>query len=158
MADYVLRDKDVNIAGVQPDTLAAFTRMAAEYRAKTGKPIQVNSGYRSLELQQKLHAADPSHAAKPGKSMHNYGHALDIQTEDADRLASLGLLDKYGFHRPLMKPGIKFPETWHIELKGLDYNKIRAVGYQVAAGGTAVLLLVALGVAVLAYVRTTVVR
>jgi hypothetical protein len=78
-----------------------FASMAGEYYDLTGGNIQVNSAKRS------------------GKgSVHNYGYAIDINSSDANELNKLGLLDKYGFHRPLLNWG-KYPggknEPWHIE-------------------------------------------
>ena len=132
----------VNLTGLTPDTLARFTAMAEDYRAATGKRIQVNSAYRSPQEQAALYAANPAKAAAPGRSMHNYGYALDIQSEQADQLDTLGLLRKHGFHRPLMAPWVRNKESWHIERAGLNYAKIRA------AGGVSIGILLALAAGV----------
>lgn len=147
MAAYTLFNKAVNLEGLQPDTLAKFKAMAAEHFALTGKPIQVNSAYRSGVKQAELYARDPLHAAKPGFSMHNYGHALDLNSADVDSLMSHGLLAKYGFWRPLMQPKIKNKESWHIEPVGLNYAAIRKAGYRVMTTGAIVLVIGGLALA-----------
>jgi LAS superfamily LD-carboxypeptidase LdcB len=85
--------------------------MALDYKNETGKDITVTSGYRSVQKQAELYAKDPTKAAKPGSSLHNFGYAIDVNSSDANKLSTLGLLDKWGFSRPLMGMG----EPWHIE-------------------------------------------
>lgn len=90
-----------DLFGLQPDMLDTFGAMADEYYGMTGENIQVNSAKRS----------------GGGRSVHDYGWALDIQSADANKLSDMGLLEKYGFHRPLLnwgKLGGK-DEPWHIE-------------------------------------------
>lgn len=84
-----------------------FNKMIAEY----GKPVQVNAAHRSNEEQQQLWdegtpTSDPNKrmrkgnpVAKPGKSKHNTGRAIDLQSSQVDELDKLGLLSKYGFNR-----------------------------------------------------------
>ncbi len=135
----------VDIQHLDPDTLSRFLRMAREYHDTTGNTIQVNSGYRSIEKQAQLHAQDPVRNAPPGRSMHNYGYALDLQSTDAERLEKAGLLRKYGFWRALMGPKVKNKEAWHIERQGLDYAAVRASrGFRLATRGGAVLLVAVL--------------
>jgi predicted chitinase len=100
--------------------------MAAEYRQKTGKKITVSgprSAYRTYEQQVQIYkTARPGYAATPGSSNHGFGFALDINTADANRAESLGLLKKYGLHRPMMSP--RLYEPWHLEPVGLDKSKL----------------------------------
>jgi uncharacterized protein YcbK (DUF882 family) len=96
---------------VNSSMLYRFKGMAAEYNAKTKKKIQVNSALRSYAEQARLHKRNPRKAAKPGHSRHESGLAIDINTEDAIALTKMGLMEKWGFHRPLIRMG----ETWHIE-------------------------------------------
>ena len=113
----------VDYQGMNPQFKKNFELMAAEYKAATGKNILITSGYRSIEKQAELYnSMPPGMAAKPGSSLHNFGWAMDINTTNANELASMGLLDKYGFHRPLLASK---GETWHIEPKGIDKNKIK---------------------------------
>jgi len=133
------------IQGLQPDMLRDTLAMAAEFKAATGSNLRINSGYRSTEHQRMLYKRNPLQAAKPGRSMHEYGLAIDVPTVQADKLAALGLLRKYRLHRPLTRAHIRNKEPWHIERVGLDYATIRAKGYTpVIAGGGALLLGVAL--------------
>jgi len=127
MADPLRLMPGANILDLESDTLARLRSMAVEYMQRTGRPLQVNSGYRSLEQQAALNAANPAKAAPAGRSMHNYGFAVDIQPDQAEVLAASGLLAKHGFHRPLILPGVKYQEAWHIERVGLDYKKVRAL-------------------------------
>lgn len=77
---------------------------------KTGKKIQLNSGYRSPEEQAELYAKlGPPKAAPPGRSRHESGLAIDMNSPDANKAAELGLMQKYGFTRPVRG------ETWHVE-------------------------------------------
>ena len=112
--------KDSDFDGLEPNTLSNLKAMGAEYADTYGKKIQVNSAFRSIEEQQKLKDTLGSKAAAPGKSMHNYGLAVDINTTDADAAEYSGLFDKYKFTRPVRG------ETWHVEPKGIDRAAIRA--------------------------------
>jgi hypothetical protein len=131
---------------LQPDTLRKFTAMALEYQSLTGKSIPGNSAKRDPAAQAALYAKDPLHAAPPGRSMHEYGYAIDSDTAVVDDLDKRGLLRKYGFWRPLMQPKVKHKESWHIEPIGLNYAKIRK---GVAVGSAALLAALAITLAVL---------
>lgn len=135
----------VDVGGLRPKVRDAFTAMAQEFLDTTGQKIYVTSAYRSTQQQAALHALNPLKAAKPGRSMHEYGYAIDIGSSYANRLVHMGLLDKYGFCRPMMRTGINNKEPWHIEPKGLVYSAIRAAGYIPTRTGMSVLL-VALGI------------
>jgi hypothetical protein len=82
------------------DVKQKFIDMIAEH----GKPIQINAAMRSEQEQQVLYdkwiangkIGNP--VAKPGKSNHNYGRALDLNSSQVTALASSGLLSKYGFN------------------------------------------------------------
>ena len=117
-----LASRDVNLNGLNKDVYNNFVGMANEYFEKTQKSVQVNSAYRSIEDQKRLFDTLPSgYVASPGKSMHNYGYAIDINSKDANNLNSMGLLKKWGFHQPF-----KNKEPWHIEPFGIDRAKIRS--------------------------------
>ena len=117
-----LASRDVNLNGLNKDVYNNFVGMVNEYFEKTQKSVQVNSAYRSIEDQKRLFDTLPSgYVASPGKSMHNYGYALDINSKDANNLNSMGLLKKWGFHQPF-----KNKEPWHIEPFGIDRAKIRS--------------------------------
>ena len=108
--------------------------MANEYNQKFGGSILMTSGYRSNEEQQRLFEKyGPGRAARPGRSMHNFGYAIDIDnkmTGAGDTLETSGLLKKYGFTRPMAH------EPWHIEPIGLkeQYANIQSGGKMVDSG------------------------
>ena len=104
------------LAGMHPNMLKLFKGMAEEYGELTGKKIFVNSGYRSYEEQAAQYKADPMKAAAPGRSLHEFGLAVDIDSKTADELESLGLMRKYGFTRPVGG------EPWHLEMAGIQKN------------------------------------
>ena len=88
--------------------------MAQEYGERTGKKILVTSGVRSMSEQEALYKKDPKKAAAPGKSLHEFGLAVDISPETANELDKLGLMRKYGFTRPVGQ------EPWHVEMAGIQ--------------------------------------
>lgn len=118
-----LRDGS-RLDGLSPAMLKQFLGMAEEYGRLTGKTIGVNSGSRTFEQQAELYKKYPGKAAKPGRSLHEYGLAVDIDQSVADELDKLGLMKKYGFTRPVGG------EPWHIEpaliQKSLDLAKSNA--------------------------------
>lgn len=96
----------VDVANLNPGMWQNFTMMATEYNQRTGKTIDVNSGYRSYDLQNTLYnnwkAGKSTYpAAAPGHSLHNFGLAIDINKSQANELKRMGLLDKYGLSQPL---------------------------------------------------------
>lgn len=108
--------KKEKIYNLDPNVRELFTGMAKEYFALTGKSIPVNEAFRSYEDQAALYNKMPGKAAKPGNSTHEFGLALDINSEAANELDKLGLMRKYGFTRPIGG------ETWHIEPAGIALN------------------------------------
>jgi hypothetical protein len=81
---------------LDPSVRSRFTQMAAEYNQQTGKSLQVNSAFRSPQEQADVNpGTNPK--ALPGRSLHNVGRAVDINSGQVTELASAGLLSKYGF-------------------------------------------------------------
>lgn len=118
-----LADKDVDVAGMVQAFMVVFYAMIGEAVQRGAlKSVLVNSANRSFAKQKTLYDAyirDPKRnpmAAKPGKSRHNFGIAIDIESDHANALAKAGLLEKYGFTRPLVNHPRK-PEPWHLESK-----------------------------------------
>lgn len=111
LAKYVrLKDSSVDINGLNPQLKTRLAGMSKEYYEQTGKKIQLNSGYRSPEEQAELYAKlGPPKAAPPGRSRHESGLAIDMNSPDANKAVELGLMQKYGFTRPVRG------ETWHVE-------------------------------------------
>ena len=112
--------KGVHIEQMKPEFASRFAGMAKEYMDKTGKKIIVTDAYRSTEEQARLYAMKPHLAAPPGRSRHEKGMAMDIDTAQANQLYASGLMEKYGFYRPMYPPWGGGPgrktEGWHIEL------------------------------------------
>jgi hypothetical protein len=96
---------------LNPTVLNSFVQMATEYFNSTGKKLQVNSAYRSMEEQAKVNSGTNPKAA-PGKSLHNQGKALDINSSEVSELQSMGLLGRHGFS-PLANdpPHIQMPSA-----------------------------------------------
>lgn len=115
-AQYIKLGPDAKIDGMNQMLLKNLYGMAEEFYQKTGKMIVINSGKRSYEEQMALYQSNPEKAAKPGKSLHEFGLALDIPSVYTDQLENLGLMRKYGFTRPVGK------EPWHTEPAGIQVN------------------------------------
>lgn len=137
LEEYVKKqNSSVDLDGLDPAMKERLAGLAYEYHERTGDKIQVNSAYRSREKQAELYARlGPGRAAPPGRSRHESGLAVDINSTDAERAIQLGLMDKYGFTRPV--PG----ETWHVEPKesagrGAPDNPYEPGKPIVAAAGT----------------------
>jgi len=81
---------------LNPTVLNNFVQMASAYFNNTGKKLQVNSAFRSMEEQAKVNSGSNPRAA-PGKSLHNVGKAVDINSSQVSELQSSGLLGQYGF-------------------------------------------------------------
>lgn len=109
--------KTANVGGMDPEFMGAFSQMADEYKAKTGKPLVINDAFRTREQQAEGYRRKPNLVAPPGHSLHEKGMAMDIDEGQAADLDRLGLFEKYGFYRPMMTkaPGKKY-EPWHIQL------------------------------------------
>lgn len=120
--NWVPEDGDVNMSGVDAHVRQNFEMMAAQYKSETGKPILVTSAYRDNAKQAFLHKKDPSQAAPPGRSLHNFGFALDIGKKEAHYLDTKDYLEKYGFHRPLLSKN----EPWHIQPINIDKKTVMA--------------------------------
>lgn len=110
---FSTNNANVDFDNLDPGAKASFESMAKEYRSMGGtKPLSIESARRSTEKQAKLYAANPSIAAKPGRSLHERGKALDIDRATAGELESMGLLSKYGFARDVKG------EPWHLSYRG----------------------------------------
>lgn len=111
---FIRLERGVSLEGVNPALLNNFKAMAQEYGELTGKSILVTSGYRSSAQQEALYRKDPSNAARPGRSLHEFGLAVDVNSADLNQLDKMGLMRKYGFTRPVGG------EPWHMEPAGLQ--------------------------------------
>lgn len=104
------KDSGVDWTGLKQGMKDRFMAMAIDYHQQTGNKVQINSANRTYAKQAELYRIyGPRRAAPPGRSKHESGVAIDIQSTDAQRMIRLGLFEKYGFYRPYRS------ETWHIE-------------------------------------------
>jgi hypothetical protein len=96
---------------LNPAVLNSFVQMASAYFNSTGKKLQVNSAFRSMEEQANVNSGTNPKAA-PGKSLHNLGKAVDINSSQVSELKSSGLLGQHGFS-PLANdpPHIQMPSA-----------------------------------------------
>jgi len=88
-------------AGLKSDFASRLQAANDAWQAQTGKPIQINSGYRTPEKQIKLwnsRGSNPNLVAKPGTSLHETGEAADIPADIPDTF-----LNQFGLHRPYGK-------------------------------------------------------
>jgi hypothetical protein len=107
-----LKDSSIDLAGMDPAVKKRLAAVAYEYFNNTGKKIQINSAFRDPKEQAELFAKYGSpRAARPGKSKHEVGLAVDMNSVDANKAIGMGLFDKYGFQRPIAS------EPWHVEAK-----------------------------------------
>ena len=107
-----LKDASIDLAGMDPAVKKRLAAVAYEYFNNTGKKIQINSAFRDPKEQAELFAKYGSpRAARPGKSKHEVGLAVDMNSADANQAIGMGLFDKYGFQRPIAS------EPWHVEAK-----------------------------------------
>lgn len=117
---------------LQPSVYNSFLAMANEYYQNSGKKLQVNSAYRSAEEQAGTNSGNNPKAA-PGKSLHQQGKALDINSSQRTELASMGLLAKHGFRLP------GFEDPPHIEMPQAATGGVLSgpnTGYQAMLHGT----------------------
>lgn len=97
---------------------------------ESGEPIQLNSGFRTLDEQKAAFAdyqAGGATAATPGSSNHEFGLAADLQLTDRQR----SLLPKFGLGLPV--PG----EDWHVEVVDPDLKAKQTAVNLGTAGGSA---------------------
>lgn len=117
---YMKIQPGVKLDGLNPTLLKQFKSMVQEYGETTGKSVIITSGYRDRATQEELYRKDPSKAAKPGRSLHEFGLALDVNSADLDAMDKAGLMRKYGFTRPVGG------EPWHTEPAGIQVNLDKA--------------------------------
>ncbi len=124
--NYPLDNLKLNIPAekvyaIEPEMFDLLIAMAKEYHEKTGRKLVINSAFRTQEDQARIAREKGGvGVAKPGRSLHEFGLAVDISSNNAEELDKLGLMKKYGFTRPLAG------EAWHIENTGVSVNPNRA--------------------------------
>ena len=111
-----------NVSRLNPELQKALAGALAEYRDQTGRLATITSGHRTSEEQSRI--SSPYMKARSGKSRHETGNAVDISSRDAAEMERLGILQKYGLHRPY---GDKDPV--HIELRNGGQGSPDEIGY-----------------------------
>jgi hypothetical protein len=105
----------------RPEVVNAYKRMKRAYeKDNPGQTLQVNSGFRSFKEQEEIRAhwikkGKPKNAARAGRSLHQNGIAIDINTNKADPPEKITKIYKwlsenattYGFVRTVKS------EPWH---------------------------------------------
>lgn len=106
--------KNPNLSKLEPSFWNNFEGMVGEYYDKTGNFVQINSAYRNQ-----------------GNSVHGAGYAIDINSPEANDMEKMGLMKKWGFHRPLLS-WKKKKETWHVEpYPGPEYGARNTNNYPI---------------------------
>jgi hypothetical protein len=104
---------------LRADAAQAFAQLNEQFKAKFGREICLQQGYRSYAEQVAIKATRGYMAASPGTSMHGMGVAFDLCTGD-DSGAPKAWFDAtaaaYGFDNPDWAKFSKF-EPWHWEYK-----------------------------------------
>jgi DNA replication initiation complex subunit (GINS family) len=138
LSGVVTTQSGVDISQFNPEFEKRVAAMAADFKAKTGKPLLITSGYRSNEKQKDLYdkkvaelggnvaaarkmVAEPMPPLGNGRgSFHLKGLAIDINSKGAaglnvlagPRTAPTGWLESFGLIRPVPN------EDWHVQPSG----------------------------------------
>lgn len=104
-----------SLTGVNPSLAQRIQQVAREFKVKTGRDVNVTSAVRTPEEQAKLYADYQAGRSKypvapPGRSKHDQGLAIDVDSQIANQLDNMGLLAKYGLGRPVPRDPV------HIEV------------------------------------------
>lgn len=113
---FITLSNGTKLDGMNPVMLRQLKGMIQEFGETTGEKVIVTSGTRTTAEQEALHRKDPTKAAKPGRSLHEFGLAVDIDSKTLNRMEEMGLMKKYGFTRPIGG------EPWHTEPAGIQGN------------------------------------
>lgn len=138
---YTSLNGNIDLKGMNTKFMTLFYAMIGD-AIKKGviKRVDINSAYRSPEKQQQLYAQYLRNgkplAAKPGKSNHERGIAIDINSVQANALASAGLLFHWAFFRPLLNHK-SHPEPWHVEHAYFSAGASTGKATQTGAGAQA---------------------
>ena len=137
---------NVNIKDLDSNFVNNLIGLAEEFALETpGKKIGIVSAFRSKEYQKKLWDEKYKQLASkhpdwseeqlknetrkwvaiPGRSMHNAGVAVDLDSYSKKAVTDK-LLKKYNMHRAMVKINPK--ETWHIEPLGINRKAIADKG------------------------------
>jgi len=113
------------LEGLDPEFMKRLKGLADEYYQITGKVMRVSDAFRSYQEQVDLKKRKPTLAATPGYSMHGYGLAVDIDTAQANEMATMGLLEKWNIYRPMLGQGGGKNEPWHLQPTGMRAETVK---------------------------------
>jgi hypothetical protein len=107
-----------NLDNIDPSMENALSSAITEYNQKTGKAITLTSGFRYPGDQARISSGKNPKAA-PGRSRHERGLAVDINSSDVTAMNTLGILDRYGLigGQASSSRGGYINDPPHIELK-----------------------------------------
>ena len=118
---YIVHNGSSHTEGLSPAMKVRMDKLATRYYELTGNKLEINSGSRTMEEQQRLYNQyGGSRAAKPSPNApHIAGMAVDINSSQADWLDKNGILEECGLYRPLLNWGSSggTDEPWHVEIK-----------------------------------------
>mgnify|MGYP000855011781 CR=1 FL=1 len=153
---YARPNGNVDLQGMEEPWMKLFYNSIGDYVKSTGDRsiFTITSGYRSPEKQRALYEENlrkyppngNGKVARPGRSRHEFGVALDITNSGSDgsgkdftngivsRWENSKIADKWGFWRRL-RPGVnKTVEDWHVENKHFLVNGQSASGQTTGDG------------------------
>jgi len=122
--DFIQTEQAINAHGLirsnlngqevvlSPEVLGVLERADMDMRRDGKKGIRINSHFRTNRQQTEIYARSQQEgflAARPGKSRHEKGNAVDIQNWQE----AAPYLYKYGMHNPFVKQN----DAWHFQLK-----------------------------------------
>ena len=124
---------------LRADAALALAELNAQFKAKFGRSLCIQQGYRSYADQVRIRALRGYMAASPGTSMHGWGLAIDLCSGD-DSGAPKAWLDAnasaFSFENPAWAKYRKF-EPWHWEYKpGVDAVTSYGDSYWTDGGGS----------------------
>lgn len=106
----------VNIKNMHPVLKDRFAAMSKSFTELVGHKPLITSGARTMAQQAALKKKYGAGAASPNPyAPHISGLALDASSQDMNKAEELGLLKKFGLHRPLKDWKTK-KEPWHVEI------------------------------------------
>lgn len=110
-------EQEKYIAQLNKQVRFKFEKFIERVEKETDYNVIITSGYRTFAEQQKQYEADPENNPKPGRSMHNYGLALDINavsgTSYLRKSSSIAAWEKSGIPKIAREMGF----TWGGDFK-----------------------------------------
>ncbi|WP_218917719.1 M15 family metallopeptidase [Nocardioides dokdonensis] len=121
IADSNLCELPTDGLHLRGDAAQAWWRLSESYHREFDEPLCMTDAYRSLDAQQRLSAAKPGLAARPGTSNHGWGVAIDLcggaESFGTDEYTWLlaNAIDTGWTNPTWAQQGGSKPEPWHWE-------------------------------------------